>query len=614
MLSRIRTILAASRLTDLAILLTAWVALTSPVEAQSPESDPPVPEWARQSPTQPASQPTQPATQPTQPAAQPSAQPIIAESATTPIAEEPTQIPATYDWPRSEFRGLPPCEPGQLIPAPRSGVPYTCHPPFRDPGLEVGFHLLMGMGVGYDSADNVERNFAGGLDVSLWPTRWLGFGVEWMAQRARNTAHDLDGDDVVDQVYPNLRLHSFTGRVLFRRVYDEAARRSVGMFVQGGYAVSLSDRAQSHPLVGVGLTLTRGTTFNGTIGGEVELGLRYLQGLGETGSPNRSVLLTFGIGSVFRIHAPRNFSEAPTGGPFRFSLGMAYGTVFGTGAWLNGEAGLGLNIHPFLEPRIRAELGALRTEDARSETRAPYSRFASGSLGLRAFLGRNRHFFVEAGGGVLGVFGDTPREVGPGGFVDARLGVQIAGCSIGAAAVGRYRAGIAGPFAGEHYISIGLELALGSYDRLTGGSCGSSGVGANPVPPPPPVVVATPEPTPPPTETQIEVEVPSLEVEVEIEVEPVTIEVIIGYVAFGGAVDMRLNVSSLPLSQLRRAGWIEVEIVGPPQARARASAELRAVLDREGIHVHAEAQAQGSGALQTVKAVFTIWPPGTRPE
>ena len=154
---------------------------------------------------------------------------------------------------------------------------------------------------------------------------------------------------------------------------------------------------------------------------------------------------------------------------------------------------------------------------------------------------------------------------------------------------------------------------MGSYDRLTRGSCRPGRVGANPIPTPT-VVIPSSEPAPTAPETEIEVEVPSVEVEVEIEMEPVTVEVIIGYVAFGGALDMRLNIASLPLSQLRRAGWIEVEIVGPPLARARASAELRAVLDREGIHVNAEAQAQGSGALQAVKAVFTIWPPGSRPE
>ncbi|MFK7998565.1 MAG: hypothetical protein AB8H86_03170 [Polyangiales bacterium] len=573
-----------------ALLFTLGAALcttlTARVEAQSgAESGPPVPEWARQSPS------TEPATEPA--ATEPAAAPTLAPA--PPLA---TEMTATTDWPRSNFRGLPPCAPGQLIPRERSGVPYTCHPPSRDPGLEVGRHFWMGAGVGFDAADNVERNFAGGVDLSLWPARWLGFGAEWLVQRARNTAHDRDGDGVVDEVFPSLRLHAFTGRVLFRRFYDEAARRSVGFFVQGGYAVSLTERAQSHPLVGFGLTLTRGSVRNGTTAVEVELALRYLQGLGEAGTPNRSVLLTFGLGPVFRLHAPRNYSEAHAGGPFRFSLGVAYGTVFGTGAWMNGEVALGLNIHRFLEPRLRVELGALRTDDARSNARAPFSRFVTGSLGLRGFLGRRRFLFVEGGAGAIGVFGDTPQEVGPGAFVDARVGVQFATCGVGVALSGRYRAGIAGPFAGEHYISVGLEFGLGSYERLTIATCGARNVGANPAPR---VRVARPV-------------TPAAEAQLEIHVEPVTVEVIIGYVAFGGAVDMRLDVASLPLAQLRGAGWIEVQVIGPPQASARASAELRAVLSREGIQVNAEAQAQGDGAFQAVKAVFTIWPPGSRPQ
>jgi hypothetical protein len=53
--------------------------------------------------------------------------------------------------------------------------------------------------------------------------------------------------------------------------------------------------------------------------------------------------------------------------------------------------------------------------------------------------------------------------------------------------------------------------------------------------------------------------------------------------------------------------------VGPPAARARARAELNAVLDREGITVNARSEAEVQGMAQQVKARFTIWPPGTRP-
>ncbi len=147
------------------------------------------------------------------------------------------------------------------------------------------------------------------------------------------------------------------------------------------------------------------------------------------------------------------------------------------------------------------------------------------------------------------------------------------------------------------------------------GTCGGGVPGSNPRPPPPPPPPA-PEPEPEPrvnasvdAQIDVEVQIP----QVEIEVHPISVEVVIGYVLFGGAVDMRLNVASLPLSQLRSAGWIEVTVVGPPAARARAHAELDAILDREGIHIDARAEADAEGSVQAVKAIFTIWPPGSRP-
>ncbi|MEZ4248567.1 MAG: hypothetical protein R3B99_10030 [Polyangiales bacterium] len=89
---------------------------------------------------------------------------------------------------------------------------------------------------------------------------------------------------------------------------------------------------------------------------------------------------------------------------------------------------------------------------------------------------------------------------------------------------------------------------------------------------------------------------------------PVRVEVVIGAVVFGGAVQMRLDLSRLPLDRLRRAGRVELEIVAPPAARARVEAELRAVLDREGARVDATTHVEATGVVQEVKAIFTLWP------
>ncbi len=538
--------------------------------------------------------------------------------------EAPTHVPATWHWPRSAhvFRGLPPCEPGQLIPARGTGESYTCHPPFRDPGLEVQSHFHLSLGVGYDRAANVDRQFGGGFELSLWPTRWLGVGAEWLATRSRGTAHDTDGDGVVDQVFPNLRLHAFSGKVLFRHYLNEASRSSIGLQLNAGYAISVTDRAPGHPVIGGGLTLSRGSMMNGDMAYDVELGLRYLQGLGgDGGRKMRSVLLTLGFGFANRAHAPRNFHQPRINGPFRFAMGLVMAWQPELKTSMAAEMALGLNVHPLLEPRIRAELGAYTTDDARSEDRTPFSRFITGSLGLRLYLAR-LPLYLEVGSGAIGIYGDTPREIGPGAFVDARIGAIYTNCNGGGLLYFRYRAGVAGEYRGEHQIALTLEWTLGNYDRRQAyrrqmairQACPGTGGGANPVPPaPPPEPEPEPQPETPSAELDaggsVEVELP----DVSVEVEPVSVEVVLGYVLFGGAVDMRIDVRSLPIAQLREAGWVSVEIVGPPAARARARAELNAILDREGITVNAETEAEGEGAAQAVKARFTIWPPGTRP-
>lgn len=536
--------------------------------------------------------------------------------------EEVTHVPATWDWPRGAptFRGLPPCEPGQLIPARGSGERYTCHPPFRNAGLEVDYHFHLHLGVGEDPADNVDRHVGGGFDLSLWPTRWFGIGAEWLATRTRGTAHDTDGDGVVDQVYPNLRLHTFSAQLRFRHYLSDADRRSIGFQLHGGYGISLTDRLASHPVVGAGLTLSMGTLTGGDMAFDLELGLRYLQGLAD-GSESRSVLLTLGFGFANRLHAPRNFHEPRINGPFRFAMGLVMAWQPELKTSMAVEMGLGLNLHPLVEPRIRAELGAFNTSDARGDMRAPFSRFVTGSLGLRLYLAR-LPLYLEVGGGAIGIYGDTPREVGPGAFVDARLGLVYTSCNGGGLLYLRYRGGVAGEYRGEHQIALTLEWMIGNYDRrqayrrqteIRAACPATTGSGHNPVPPaPPPPPEPEPEPVAPPSGQvggSIEVQIP----QVEIEVEPVTAEVTIGYVLLGGVVDFRIDLRSLPLAQLRQAGWVTVDVIGPPASRARARAELSAALSREGITVNAESEANATTDIRRVRAVFTIWPPGTRP-
>lgn len=99
---------------------------------------------------------------------------------------------------------------------------------------------------------------------------------------------------------------------------------------------------------------------------------------------------------------------------------------------------------------------------------------------------------------------------------------------------------------------------------------------------------------------------------VAVSAEPVEVSVPIGAVLFGGLLRFQLDPSALPIERLLRAGWITVRIEGPPEALPQALAELRATLDARGIAVQGYSTAALPGSAE-VRAVFTLWPPGTRP-
>ena len=75
---------------------------------------------------------------------------------------------------------------------------------------------------------------------------------------------------------------------------------------------------------------------------------------------------------------------------------------------------------------------------------------------------------------------------------------------------------------------------------------------------------------------------------------------------------MNIDVRSLPLAQIRDSGFVTVQIIGPPAALARAEAELRAALGPDGARVSGFASVAMPERMD-VRAIFTIWPPGTRP-
>jgi hypothetical protein len=85
---------------------------------------------------------------------------------------------------------------------------------------------------------------------------------------------------------------------------------------------------------------------------------------------------------------------------------------------------------------------------------------------------------------------------------------------------------------------------------------------------------------------------------------PVVIEVELGAVLFGGAVQVRVDPRLLPLGRLRAGGLIDVRLEGPPDQLAAFEGELRAILGRERIAIQGWARVPTTGSR--VRAVFTI--------
>jgi hypothetical protein len=87
------------------------------------------------------------------------------------------------------------------------------------------------------------------------------------------------------------------------------------------------------------------------------------------------------------------------------------------------------------------------------------------------------------------------------------------------------------------------------------------------------------------------------------------IEVALGAVALGGLVEVRLDPRLLPLPQLVGAD-VDVVLEGPAEHLGRLGADLSAMLARHQVTARGWAIRPTGGAA--VRAVFTIYPPGSR--
>ena len=541
--------------------------------------------------------------------AQPPAVPTAVAEPMAPIEEVPWEPPPPNP---AGLRGLPVCPPG--APATAPGQPYTCRPPYHTSGAALSFGMDLSMGV--TDVDVPVHGMSVGIGVhgEGWLTRAFGLGLRYEYLTTGDAGRDADGDQVDDDDTTNINLHLLSAGPRLRLFTDETYREYWGLEAGAGYVIDHDGLSSNGPFLRLAVARELGALSDG--GADLRVGLRLsaMQGVGSA-SGFRAVLLDFMWGFGLGVPEPLDLDEPEHGPGFGYTFGvdiaMATGYLGATSGSFNLGEGFGLvyGLRPFhwLEPRLRASIDYQARPDADGVTTI------AGTAGLRIDLERWAPVFLEAMGGYAVTYGTELRPYDDGPVVDIAAGAHFTLCAFGMDFGLRYRHGLADD--NEELRSLTFFVGLGHVgltDRERVGSCGGS-VPTAPTPPPPPA------PLPPPSaggsldmnaglDVDAHIEVP--QVDVEVEVRPVIIEVTLGVALFGGAVQLNINPDSLPLDRLREAGILEVEIVGPIGALVRAEAEMRAVLDRSGLR--ARAVTHTASDRMDVRAIFTLWPPGSR--
>lgn len=530
-----------------------------------------------------------------------------------------------------EVRSLPPCPAGAEMPAP--GEPYTCRPSFETEDLHMGLSFdlgaayvhgpkpLLGNGIGIGV----------GLDFSVARELMLGFRYQYLV--AGDAGFDGDDDDHFDDVDdPNLGVHLFGAGLRLRLFNDEAGREGWIFEGEGGLALT-QDPGLLGPYARVGVGRSIGAFFSPNTGGNFALVLSYAQGFGEL-ADLRAVMLAARLYPEWGIPEPRNMHTRPEEASFLYTFGVRLMLFGGSwGAWEGGGVApgfglsFGLPLTMGLEPRASVDLMYLGNNDADM----PF--LMTGLAGMRFRLTDLLPMYVDVMGGYTLVASTEPRPFDRGAVFDTGLGVYAAGCD-GALHVGlHYRAGLSPDNEDMHMIYVAMGGDYGSRDEGEGvtafgdstAGCGGWSPGSVDLPPPPPQPA-----TPPPVRTEgggrldLDAQMPGVQipgvqipgvqipgVEVEVRVEPIRVEISLG-LSFGGFLRAQISPSVLPLAQLREAGFVTVEIIGPPDALLRAQADLRAALGPDGARISGFALVPAPDRVD-LRAVFTIWPAGTRP-
>jgi hypothetical protein len=470
----------------------------------------------------------------------------------------------------------------------------------------------VGLGFGHIRSDSFTTGSIFQFDVQtdLYLTRAFGVGLRYRYLHAQT-----DGDR------ESLTLHPVSAGLRLRIFNDEADREAWIFEPEGGYAFVGGGRAEGGPFAGLTIARNFGNFISEGGSANGALTLSALQGLGSMVDV-RIITVGLRLAPSFNAFAPHNV-DVPrratrlhfTVGAKWYMLGGRWGTTDAFALSPGGAITFGLPVTRWLEPIVQADVTYFQPLQRDGASPLAYAFLG----GLRIRMNGFAPLYLSGLAGWQVVSGRAPLAFGDGALFDAGFGFNGAMCG-GSIQLGvHYRRGFSHEAENFNAVMFVVGATLGSragsvgegpLDHVRPYRCSPPSVARAPLPPPPPR--PPPPPPPPPTfvppRVDLRVEVPR----VTVAAEPVEVSVPIGAVLFGGLVRFQVNVSALPIDRLVRAGWVTVRVEGPPDVLPQATAEIRAALDARGVAVQGYAMAAIPGASE-VRAVFTLWPPGTRP-
>jgi hypothetical protein len=429
--------------------------------------------------------------------------------------------------------------------------------------------------------------------ADLWVTRAFGLGLRYRFLRAQT-----DGDR------ETLTLHPLSAGLRIRLWTDETERESWTLEPEGGYALAAGGRAEGGAFAGLTVARNVGWVASDTGSFNSALALSVLQGFGAMGDV-RVVSLGVRVGPALNAFAPTDADVPRRPAAFHYTfgvqwavLGARWGLVDAVAVSPNVGVVFGVPLTRWLEPVVRADLSYFAP--IKRDEPSPVSFAFLG--GVRFRLNGLAPLYASALAGWQVVGGRSPLAYGDGAVLDLGVGFNPTICGTSLQIGVHYRTGLSHQATDFNALMLVLGFTYGSRGGSVGDAPLDSGRPHRCTPARSPhVPYGTAGQSPAPVQAQVAVVA-----------DPVEVVVPIGASLFGGMVRFQLNLAALPIERLLRAGWVTVRVEGPPEALPQASAELRAALDARGVTVQGYATAAVPDASE-VRAVFSVWPPGTRP-